>query len=107
MEEKYLPIGTVVKLKELPTKMMITCYVVFSENASKGKVYDYGGCPYPTGLLEANKVAVFDHEDIEKIIYMGYKDDDYKGMVEFLLTKQDEIKKHIDEKLSKEQENEA
>jgi len=58
--------------------MMITCYVVFSENAANGKVYD-----------------------------LGYKDDEYKGMVEFLLTKQDEIKKHIDEKLSKKQENEA
>lgn len=57
---------------------MITCYVVFSENAANGKVYD-----------------------------LGYKDDEYKGMVEFLLTKQDEIKKHIDEKLSKKQENEA
>jgi hypothetical protein len=103
MEEKFLPIGTVVQIKNVPKKAMITGYLIFSEKDKGEKIYDYSGCPYPVGIIETARTAVFNHEDIEKIVYLGYSDDEGKELNKFLTAKEEEIKKGIKEKLSKEQ----
>lgn len=106
MEEKYLPIGTIVKLKDVPTKGMIISYLVFSEKDAGGKVFDYGACPYPVGMVEANKIGAFNHEDIEEVLHMGYIDDDEKDMVKLLVSKEEEIKNSIKDRVSTNQESE-
>ena len=48
MKEKFLPIGTVVLLKDATKKVMITSYLIFAKGDQEEKnMYDYGGCPYP------------------------------------------------------------
>lgn len=71
MEEKFLPIGTVVILKGGTKKIMITGYCV-ETIAKKDKIFDYRGCPYPTGVLESAGVALFDHNQIKEICYKGF-----------------------------------
>jgi len=75
MEEKYLPIGTVVLLKGGTSKAMITGYCAVTD-AKKGKIFDYRGCAFPDGILESRGVALFDHDQIKEICHMGYKNEE-------------------------------
>ena len=77
MYDKYLPIGTVVLLKEASKKLMIIGFCsTGAEDTSK--VYDYSGCLYPEGLIDSKQVALFNHEQISKIYFMGYQSEEDK-----------------------------
>ena len=76
MKEKYLPIGTVVTLKNATKKVMITGYLPMSE---ENKMFDYNACTYPEGVLTADKTLAFNHDQIDKIDFMGFEDDEYKN----------------------------
>ena len=73
MGEKYLPIGTVVMLTGGKKRVMITGFCTIQES-NKEKIWDYSGCIYPEGFLSSNQTCLFDHEQIEKIYYLGYVD---------------------------------
>ena len=40
------------------------------------KVYDYCGCLYPEGYLDAEKIYLFNHGQIEKVYSVGYMDEE-------------------------------
>ena len=40
------------------------------------RIRDYQGCVYPEGLLLPDQVCTFNHTDIEKVDFLGYKDDE-------------------------------
>lgn len=73
--KKYLPIGTVVMLKNGKKRVMITGFCS-SDIENKERIYDYNGCLYPEGYLSPNQVFLFDHEQIDKIYYLGYSDEE-------------------------------
>lgn len=75
--EKYLPIGTVVMLKNGKKRAMITGFCSISGD-DKTKVFDYSGCLYPEGFISSNQTLLFNHEQIEKIYYMGLIDEEEK-----------------------------
>lgn len=90
MKEKFLPIGTVVKLKGGDKKAMILSYLIFPTGAALAKdMYDYGGCAFPEGVLDSKNAIGFNHSDIEEIVHIGLEDDDYKKLNALL-------KKHSD-----------
>lgn len=64
------PIGTVVKIKDAVKKLMIVGILQCSES----KEYDYMGLLYPEGYLTENHIFLFNHEDIEEVMYVGYMD---------------------------------
>ena len=66
MQDKYLPIGTVVLLKGGRKRAMITGFCSVAQE-NQEKIYDYSGCVYPEGYLSSNQVCLFDHDQIEKI----------------------------------------
>jgi len=90
MKEKFLPIGTVVLLKGGKKEVMITSYCIFPNNTevqkdgsevkATKKMYEYGGCIYPEGILDSNMVCAFDHNQIEKICHMGYESEAQKEL---------------------------
>ena len=86
--EKYLPIGTVVLLKEAKKKLMITGFYVKSPDNEK--TFDYSACVYPEGVLDSRKNLLFDHDEIQDIFYLGYVSDEEK---EFKAKLNDVIKK--------------
>lgn len=93
MNEKFLPIGTVVLLKGATKKVMITSYLIFAKGQDeKKKMYDYGGCPYPEGIVESNYAVGFDHDKIEKVIHLGYSDEEEKELNKLLLNSETELK---------------
>ena len=78
MREKYLPIGTVVLLKGGTKRAMITGFCSVAQE-NQAKIYDYSGCVYPEGYLSSNQVCLFDHDQIEKIFFVGYEDEEEKA----------------------------
>ncbi len=68
--DKVLPIGSVVLLKNADKRLMIIGYRC-TDDSGGAKVYDYCGCLYPEGYTSLKYTAVFDHEQIDRIIFMG------------------------------------
>jgi hypothetical protein len=100
MKEKYLPLGTVVLLKGAKRNVMITSYLVFSgkDNSNK-KLYDYGACPFPEGLLRNDLAIGFNHDDIAEIVYIGLENEEQRNFNQTLISKTDELKKQYEESL--------
>ncbi len=89
MKDKFLPIGTVVLLKGGKKEVMITSYCIFPNNTElkdgkevkpQRKMYEYGGCIYPEGILDSNMVCAFNHNQIEKVCHVGYETDAQKEL---------------------------
>lgn len=77
MEEKFLPIGTVVMLKNASKRLMISGFCAI-DGGNPNKIWDYSGCLYPEGFLSSTKTCLFDHNQIEKIYYIGLIDEEEK-----------------------------
>ena len=75
--EKYLPIGTVVLLKGAKKRLMITGFCSMPAE-DKSVMYDYSGCLYPEGFLSSNQTALFNHDQIQTVYYLGLVDDEEK-----------------------------
>lgn len=75
MREKFLPIGSVVLLKGGKKRAMITGFCSVAQEDQE-KIYDYSGCVYPEGYLSSNQVCLFDHDQIEKIFFVGFEDEE-------------------------------
>lgn len=79
MKEKYLPIGTVVLLKDATKMLMVTGYCS-STPEDPNKVYDYVASLFPEGNLAGESVALFNHEQIGTIAHMGLENDEFKKL---------------------------
>ena len=82
MVEKYLPVGSIVLLKDANKKLMITGFGIVKPGS--GKVYDYSGCSYPEGIIDSKSIFVFDHDQIADIYYLGYINDEEAKFKNFL-----------------------
>lgn len=82
--EKYLPIGTIVVLKNATKRIMITGFASMSPETGD-TIYDYSGCPYPEGFLNYNQVLVFNHDQIDKVYHKGYTDDESEEFQRILI----------------------
>ena len=81
-KQRFLPIGSVVLLQGGTKEVMITSYCLFPTNVQikdgqavkpDRKMYEYGGCVYPEGILDSNVSCAFNHHQIEKVLYVGYQ----------------------------------
>lgn len=70
--KKYLPIGSVVLLKESNKRIMIVG--VKQQQADSDKVWDYSACLFPEGMLDPEHLYLFDSEQIERLYFIGLQD---------------------------------
>ena len=70
-------------LKGGSKRLMITGFCSVA-NDDKNTIYDYSGCMYPEGFLSSDQTALFNHDQIDKIYYMGLSDDEDKKFKESL-----------------------
>ena len=71
----FLPIGSVVLLKNSPNMIMIIGYLMSSINGEKdNRQYDYCGCMYPNGMSKDN-YYMFNRKAILKVYFKGYTDE--------------------------------
>ena len=81
---KYLPIGTVVMLRNGKKRVMITGFCC-SDKSKPDTTYDYSGCLYPEGIITSDQNLVFNHDQIEKIYALGFADEEEKEFKERLI----------------------
>ena len=81
MEDKYLPIGTIVFLKDDIVMHMIVGYL---SKDKESKLYDYISIPFPYGMLSVEAVHPFNNDDIEEVIFNGYKNDTFDELIKYL-----------------------
>ena len=74
-----LPIGSVVKIKDLDFPLMIFGFMQ-SVPALNDEVADYIGVPYPTGNIDLRYQFGFMMSDITEVLFTGYETDDFKDM---------------------------
>ncbi len=75
--EKYLPLGTIIKIEQLDHDIMILGYLV-KGMLKKDRIYDYMGCLYPEGVIATDNSIVFNHEDIKEILELGFVSSEQK-----------------------------
>ena len=106
MKERFLPIGTVLLLKGGKKEVMITSYCIFPTNIQikdgkavkpDQKMYEYGGCIYPEGILDSSMSCAFNHNQIEKILHMGYESPAQEKLSKTLNMGYDQYKQKYDE----------
>jgi len=90
MNKRYLPIGSVIKLKNNNKSIMITGYYSV-EYARDLEIYDYSGCAYPEGVMIKSSCCSFNQSDIKDILFEGYKTDEYKTLTNGLNEIDEEI----------------
>lgn len=78
-----LPIGTIVLLKDGEKRLMING-IMQTDTSGTGKNYDYMGVLYPEGHIGEGFQYLFNHEDIEEIIFRGYEDSERAGFLDKL-----------------------
>ena len=87
-KEKFLPIGSVVMLKGGTKPVMITSFCIFpigkvydkfgEVNTSGIHSYDYGAVFYPEGYVRTDRTFAFNHEQIDKVLFMGLETEKHK-----------------------------
>jgi len=80
-DKKYLPIGTLVFIKNEIILYMIVGYI---NKSNEKNTNDYISIPFPYGFMSDKIVSYFDHSDIEKIVFKGYENNKYKELNEIL-----------------------
>lgn len=70
---KFLPIGSVVKLKDENLLLMIDAILPLYEEDGVTGYYDYRAIEYPLGSnAEDDDLYCFNFEDIEEVVFKGY-----------------------------------
>ena len=78
-----LPIGSVVLLKDGEKRLMIVG-IMQSDTEGEMKEYNYLGFLYPEGHIGDEFQYLFNHEDIDEIIFRGYEDEEREKFIEKL-----------------------
>ena len=71
----YLPLGTICNIEKKPNSNIMI--IGYSMNIGE-EHYDYCGVVHPIGVISRINMLFFNHDDIEKIIFEGFKDEEYE-----------------------------
>ena len=99
MQEKYLPIGSVVLLKGGKKRLMITGYCMQTQE-KPGVIYDYSGCIFPEGVIRSDITSVFNHDQIVRIDFTGFSDDEDEFLAWLQFREEENSVNHEDEYLT-------
>lgn len=76
----FLPLGSVVSLKNAKKKILIIGRFQICE----GKPYKYSGVLYPDGFLGADNLFIFNEADIANVDFVGFKNEEEEQYTEAL-----------------------
>ncbi len=80
---ELLPIGSVIWLREADKPLMI--FGIKQENTETHEEYDYIGVLYPEGNMGTDSQFLFQHKDIEKVVFRGYEDTSREEFIKRLI----------------------
>ncbi len=88
----YLPLGSIILTEGGIQKILVIARGIIVDNNGQELFFDYGGVPYPMGLM-GNDMLYFNHENIREVVFEGFADEDDKIIVEninnYINTKED------------------
>ena len=93
---ELLPIGSIVLLEGAEKKLMI--FGVGQTQLEENKDFDYIGVVYPEGNMGEGSQFLFNHSDIEEIVFRGYEDEERDNFLEMLNSYFEEKRIKIGEK---------
>ena len=79
---ELLPIGSIVLLEGEEKKLII--FGVGQTQLEENKDFDYIGVVYPEGNMGEGSQFLFNHSDIEEIVFRGYEDEERDNFLEML-----------------------
>ena len=80
--KELLPIGSVILLKGAKKPLMI--FGICQTERKNGKTFDYIGCIWPEGSIGDKTQVLFDHADVEKVIFTGMDNEARQEFIERL-----------------------
>ena len=80
--KELLPIGSVVLLKNATKKLMIIGIMQVMKDPDK--MYDYLAVPFPEGYLGAENNFLFNHDDINDVIFEGYHNPEQENFMKVM-----------------------
>ena len=94
MENHFLPIGSVVQLKNSTACVMIAGYLPMGPSRP-GYVWDYSGMRFPLGYVRDDEIYCFDQDQIEVVHSLGYQDKEQFSFIRTLEYSVDKIKEDM------------
>lgn len=91
----FLPIGSVVLIRNSTKKLTIFGIMQVKEINGKRKVFDYMGVPYPEGYLGFENAFVFNHDDVTDVIFKGYENPEREKLMAILSDCYDQVVEDI------------
>lgn len=76
MNNRLLPLGSVVNLIEYPNQKKIMIISRLVKLKEEDDVKDYCGCEIPKGFETAEKLIFFDQKDINGLLFIGLQDNE-------------------------------
>ena len=70
--KEYLPLGSVITLKNGSKRLMIVGRL--QNQIGSNDIYDYAAVLWPEGLVDSKHFYLFNHEDLDKLYYIGLQD---------------------------------
>ena len=95
-----LPLGTVVKIKNNNNLLVIIGY----NDIIKNKLQGYYSVVYPIGTTTGEDFIEFNDQEVNKIVFLGYKDEKYDNFVQAINNQ--ELMNQLIEKAMGEENNE-
>lgn len=80
--KRFLPIGSVVRLKEVDKKLMVFGRCQQNE---LGERFDYVAVPYPEGLINLNTCYTFNNDKIAEVVWKGLENEEEEKLQEALI----------------------
>ncbi len=82
LANEYLPIGSVVLLRNGVKKAMIIGIMpIIKDKNGEQKSFDYTGVLYPEGLLSIEASFVFNHDQITDVVFRGYENPEREDFI--------------------------
>ena len=79
-KKKFLPLGSAVMLKDATRPLIIIGYTIMEKGSDK--IWDYLGCAYPIGVVDPERNLLFQKDQIDKVLSLGYQDDEGKKFID-------------------------
>ena len=79
--EEYLPVGTVISLRDAIRKIMIIGIMQEQRKEEQTVFYDYAGVIFPEGLITAKSIILFNHKDINDVVFRGYENPERQDFI--------------------------
>lgn len=87
-------IGSIIYLKEGSQKLMIINRGPIVEIEGQKYMFDYSACKYPIGIVE-EQIYYFNEENIDKVIFEGYSDQEEVRFQELFKETMDNLDKDV------------